>query len=100
MHESLLDLIAACGDVNRNIMAPANSERDAAHAAMYDHAKSLSDSTLPKTRAYHEIWLDDELVAGGEPEEEPLYGATYLPRKFKVGFAIPRPMTSTSTRRI
>ena len=89
MHETLLDSIAACGDVNRNIMAPANPERSAAHAAMYDHAKSLSDHTLPKTRAYHEIWLDDELVAGGEPEEEPLYGPTYLPRKFKVGFAIP-----------
>lgn len=89
MDEALLDSIAACGDVNRNIMAPPNPERSAAHAAMYEHAKSLSEHTLPKTRAYHEIWLDGEKVAGGEPEEEPLYGATYLPRKFKVGFAIP-----------
>ncbi|MCF3651949.1 NADPH-dependent assimilatory sulfite reductase hemoprotein subunit [Synoicihabitans lomoniglobus] len=89
MHATLLDSIAACGDVNRNIMAPANPERSPAHAAMYDHAKNLSDYALPKTRAYHEIWLDDELVAGGEPEVEPLYGPTYLPRKFKVGFAIP-----------
>ncbi len=89
MDEALMDSIAACGDVNRNIMAPPNPERSAAHAAMYDHAKALSEHTLPKTRAYHEIWLDGEKVAGGEPEVEPLYGETYLPRKFKVGFAIP-----------
>ena len=42
-----------------------------------------------KTHAYHEIWLDEELVAGGEPESEPIYGPTYLPRKFKTGFAVP-----------
>jgi len=89
MHTVLLDSIAACGDVNRNVMAPANPERSAVHGAMYDHAKAFSDYALPKTRAYHEIWLDEELVAGGEPEEEPLYGDTYLPRKFKCGFAIP-----------
>ena len=89
MHQALMDSIAACGDVNRNIMAPPNPERSAAHAATYEHAKSFSEYALPKTKAYHEIWLDDELVAGGEPEEEPLYGATYLPRKFKVGFAVP-----------
>jgi len=89
MDAALIDSIAACGDVNRNVMAPPNPERSAAHAAMYDHAKGFSEYALPKTRAYHEIWLDGELVAGGEPEVEPLYGPTYLPRKFKVGFAIP-----------
>ncbi len=89
MHEVLLDSIAACGDVNRNVMAPPNPERSAAHAAMYDHAKGISEHLLPSTRAYHEIWLDEEKVAGSEPEVEPLYGATYLPRKFKIGFAIP-----------
>lgn len=89
MHRALLDSIAACGDVNRNVMAPPNPERSPAHAAMYDHAKALSEAMLPKTHAYHEIWLDEKLVAGGEPEAEPMYGATYLPRKFKVGFAIP-----------
>jgi sulfite reductase (NADPH) hemoprotein beta-component len=89
MHQVLLDSIAACGDVNRNVMAPINPERSPVHAAMYDHAKEFSEHVLPKTRAYHEIWIEDELVAGGEPEEEPLYGTTYLPRKFKTGFAIP-----------
>lgn len=89
MHRVLLDSIAACGDVNRNVMAPVNPERSPVHGIMYEHAKAFSEHVLPKTRAYHEIWIEDELVAGGEPEEEPIYGATYLPRKFKTGFAIP-----------
>jgi len=89
MHQALLDSIAACGDVNRNVMAPPNPERSAVLQQVYDHARAWSEFALPKTRAYHEIWLDDELVAGGEPEREPMYGATYLPRKFKVGFALP-----------
>ncbi|WP_221028849.1 NADPH-dependent assimilatory sulfite reductase hemoprotein subunit [Actomonas aquatica] len=89
MHKALLDSIAACGDVNRNVMAPPNPERSAAHGAMYEHAKGISEHLLPSTRAYHEIWLDEEKVAGSAPEEEPIYGKTYLPRKFKIGFAIP-----------
>ena len=89
MHEVLLDSIAACGDVNRNVMAPPNPERSAVLQEVYDHARAWSEIALPKTRAYHEIWLDDEKVAGGEPESEPMYGATYLPRKFKTGFALP-----------
>lgn len=89
MHEVMLDSIAACGDVNRNVMAPPNPERSPVHQQVYELAKKFSDFALPKTRAYHEIWIDDELVAGGEPEAEPMYGATYLPRKFKTGFAVP-----------
>jgi sulfite reductase (NADPH) hemoprotein beta-component len=68
MHEVLLDSIAACGDVNRNVMAPPNPERSAVLQEVYDHAKAWSEFALPKTRAYHEIWLDEEKVAGGEPE--------------------------------
>ena len=89
MHEVLLDSIAACGDVNRNVMAPPNPERSPVLQEVYEHARGWSEYALPKTRAYHEIWLDEELVAGGEPEREPMYGDTYLPRKFKTGFAIP-----------
>jgi sulfite reductase (NADPH) hemoprotein beta-component len=89
MNQVLLDSIAACGDVNRNVMAPPNPERSAVLQQVYDHARAWSEFALPKTHAYHEIWLDDELVAGGEPEVEPMYGATYLPRKFKVGFVVP-----------
>ncbi|PTY05787.1 sulfite reductase [Opitutaceae bacterium EW11] len=91
MHQVLLDSIAACGDVNRNVMAPPNPERSPVHQQVYELAKNWSEFALPKTRAYHEIWIDDELVAGGEQkeDEEPMYGPTYLPRKFKTGFAIP-----------
>jgi sulfite reductase (NADPH) hemoprotein beta-component len=89
MHQALLDSIAACGDVNRNVMAPPNPERSAVLQQVYEHARAWSEFALPKTHAYHEIWLDDEMVAGGEPESEPMYGATYLPRKFKTGFAVP-----------
>jgi sulfite reductase (NADPH) hemoprotein beta-component len=90
MHEVLLDSIAACGDVNRNVMSSPNPERSAVLQECYAHAKAWSEFALPKTHAYHEIWLDDELVAGGEQKEtEPMYGATYLPRKFKTAFAVP-----------
>jgi len=89
MHKVLLDSIAACGDVNRNVMAPPNPERNPVFRRVYEDAKAWSEFALPKTRAYHEIWLDEELVAGGEPEFEPMYGSTYLPRKFKSAFAIP-----------
>ena len=89
MHAVLLDSISACGDVNRNVMAPPNPERSAIHQQVYELARAFSEFALPKTRAYHEIWLGEDLVAGGEPPAEPLYGAAYLPRKFKTGFAVP-----------
>ncbi|MBX7123793.1 MAG: NADPH-dependent assimilatory sulfite reductase hemoprotein subunit [Opitutaceae bacterium] len=89
LNSVLLDSIAACGDVNRNVMAPPNPERSPVLQQVYEQAKAWSEHVLPKTRAYHEIWLDEEKVAGGEPEVEPFYGATYLPRKFKTGFAVP-----------
>ena len=87
--DALLDTRAACGDVNRNVIATSNPYEGQAHAAALDLAKPLRDSLLPRTRAWHEIWLGEELVAGGEPEEEPLYGLTYLPRKFKIAIAVP-----------
>jgi sulfite reductase (NADPH) hemoprotein beta-component len=89
MHRVLLDSIAACGDVNRNVMAPPNPERSEAARQVHEHAVAWSEYALPKSRAYHEIYLDEELVAGGEPEREPMYGDTYLPRKFKTGFVLP-----------
>lgn len=89
MHEVLLDSIAACGDVNRNVMTSPNPERSPILQQVYEQARAWSEFALPKTHAYHEIWLDEEMVAGGEPEAETIYGATYLPRKFKVGFALP-----------
>ena len=88
INDVLLDTIAACGDVNRNVMASANPHESALQRAVWAQAAAVSDHLLPRTRAYHEIWLDGDRVAGGV-DEEPLYGATYLPRKFKIAFAIP-----------
>ncbi|PAE19136.1 assimilatory sulfite reductase (NADPH) hemoprotein subunit [Bacillus sp. 7504-2] len=87
----LLDTIAACGDVNRNVMSNANPFQSELHAEVYEWSKKLSDDLLPKTRAYHEIWLDEEKIfSSPELEEaEPMYGPVYLPRKFKIGIAIP-----------
>ncbi len=86
---ALLDTIAACGDVNRNVIATANPYESAAHADVVAAARAISAHLRPHSRAYHEIWLDNEKVAGGEPEEEPIYGAGYLPRKFKIAIAVP-----------
>ncbi|MEQ8495682.1 MAG: sulfite reductase, partial [Gammaproteobacteria bacterium] len=82
INEALLDTIAACGDVNRNVMSSANPHESALQRAVWEQAAALSEHLLPRTHAYHEIWLDSERIAGGEAEAEPLYGATYLPRKF------------------
>jgi sulfite reductase (NADPH) hemoprotein beta-component len=87
MEAVLLDSIAACGDVNRNVMCNPNPVDSRAHEVVYQWTLRLSEHLLPKTRAYYEIWLDKEKVAGGE--EEPMYGPTYLPRKFKVGITVP-----------
>jgi len=91
IHASLMDTIAACGDVNRNVLCNTNPHQSEIHTEVYEWAKKLSDDLLPRTRAYHEIWLDEEKVAGTpEVEEvEPMYGPLYLPRKFKIGIAIP-----------
>lgn len=89
INATLIDTLAACGDVNRNVMVAANPLESAAHAEVQDWAAKLSKHFLPNSRAYYEIWLDEELVAGSGEEEEPIYGNTYLPRKFKVAFAVP-----------
>ena len=82
-----LDSIAACGDVNRNVMCNPNPVDSRLHQEVHGWAVKLSEHLLPKSRAYFELFLGEEKVAGGE--EEPLYGPTYLPRKFKVGIAVP-----------
>jgi sulfite reductase (NADPH) hemoprotein beta-component len=88
INAALVDTLAACGDVNRNVAVAANPHVSAAHAAVYAQAAALSEHLLPDTRAYYEIWLDEERVAGNV-EPDPIYGEAFLPRKFKIGFAIP-----------
>jgi sulfite reductase (NADPH) hemoprotein beta-component len=87
---ALLDTLAACGDVNRNVLASTNPHQSRAHKEAHALAAAISDHLLPKTPAYREIWLDGEKIAGGEEEVvEPVYGRTYLPRKFKTVVAVP-----------
>jgi len=92
IHDALASTIAACGDVVRNVVSTANPIESSAHAEAYAWATRLSSELAPKTGAYHEIWLDGEkLHVDADPveDQEPLYGTTYLPRKFKIGLAIP-----------
>ncbi|HXD79683.1 MAG TPA: NADPH-dependent assimilatory sulfite reductase hemoprotein subunit [Puia sp.] len=84
-----LDSIAACGDVNRNVTCTANPLQSPIHEQVHAYARKISEMLLPKTRAYYEIWLDEEQLADKRAEEDPLYQERYLPRKFKVGIAIP-----------
>jgi len=88
LHEVLLDTIAACGDDSRGVMATSDPADSMVHAEVATLAKQVSDHVIPKTNAYHEIWYGKERVATSE-NEEPFYGPTYLPRKFKIGFAVP-----------
>ncbi len=91
INEALLDTIAACGDVNRNVMCSPNPNQSRIQPEVDALARKVSQHLTPSTRAYHEIWLEDKLVAGGPPVsgEEPIYGKLYLPRKFKIAFTIP-----------
>jgi len=88
INAQLIDTIAACGDVNRNVLCSPNPVDSRAHAEVFEWSKKISEHLLPNTRAYHELWLD------GEKQEldgvvEPIYGPTYLPRKFKTAVVIP-----------
>ncbi|SJZ87225.1 assimilatory sulfite reductase (NADPH) hemoprotein subunit [Novilysobacter spongiicola] len=89
INAAMIDTIAACGDVTRNIAVAANPQVSAVHARVHADAAGLSTHLLPRTRAYHEIWLDEQPVVAAPAEDEPIYGQTYLPRKFKIGFAVP-----------
>jgi len=89
MDSVVLDSIAACGDVNRNVMVNPNPYQSGAHAEAMDLATKISEHLLPRTGAYREIFLDDEKVISNEEEHEPIYGKTYLPRKFKITVAVP-----------
>ena len=90
VNEHLLSTIAACGDVVRNIITCPAPIKDNKHKVLEEATYLLNQATMPNTRAYHEIWVDGKVVAGGAPEEdEPLYGKYYLPRKFKIAVGFP-----------
>lgn len=91
MHQTLnstgIDSIATAGDVNRNVLCTSNPVESELHQEAYDWAKKISEHLLPKTRAYLEVWLDGERL--DTPDQEPILGSTYLPRKFKTTVVIP-----------
>lgn len=89
INAAALDTIAACGDVNRNVMCNPNPFLSQAHADVLRISQEISDHLTPQTGAYHEIWLDGEKVETTTEEVEPIYGKTYLPRKFKIAVAVP-----------
>ena len=89
INDTAMDTIAACGDVNRNVMCNVNPEKSELHADVLKVSEDLSAHLTPATGAYHEIWLDGEKVESSEGVEEPIYGKTYLPRKFKITVAVP-----------
>lgn len=94
LREVLLDTKAACGDDTRGVMATVNPLVSKAHAEVYALAKQASEHALHRTGAYREIWYEEErdpstIKKVPDGSEEPFYGRTYMPRKFKIGFAIP-----------
>ena len=88
LNDAMLDTIAACGDVNRNVIARVNPWQSRSHAELAALAQAIAAHLLPRSRAWHEIFIDGEQVSG-EDEEEPIYSRTYLPRKFKIAVALP-----------
>jgi len=98
LNDALCTTLAACGDVNRNVMAPATPSTSVLVDQVHADSRRVSDALLPQTQAYHDIWINGEPLKldAGEKQafEDPLYGKSYLPRKFKVAFAIP-PLNDT-----
>ena len=84
-----LDSIATCGDINRNVTCAAYPTASPLHGEIHAFADKISRHLMPKTRAYYEVWLDEEKLADKKDEEDPLYQDRYLPRKFKIAIAIP-----------
>ena len=90
INKKLILTYGACGDVVRNIMACPVCDIDPGYSVdLIKLAKEISDHLLPNTRAYYEVWVDEEKIELDNKEEEPFYGKTYLPRKFKIGLAMP-----------
>ena len=98
INDSLLSTLAACGDVNRNVMAPPTPAFTAAREQVFEDCERIAMALAPRTRAYHAIWLEGVQLDLQDPANkefvDPLYGKQYLPRKFKVAFVIP-PLNDT-----
>jgi len=93
INEAMLSTLAACGDVNRNVMAPPTPAYTQARAQVLEDCKRVADALKPRTQAYHSIWIEGAQLKLDDPANkdfaDPLYGKTYLPRKFKTAFVVP-----------
>ncbi len=93
INEAMLSTLAACGDVNRNVMAPPTPAYTQARAQVFEDCKRVADALKPRTQAYHSIWIEGAQLKLDDPANkdfaDPLYGKTYLPRKFKTAFVVP-----------
>jgi len=93
VNESLLSTLAACGDVNRNVMASPTPSQTHARSQMIEDVRRVVAALAPSTGAYHSIWIDGVQLNLEDPVNrgfvDPLYGRTYLPRKFKTAFVMP-----------
>ena len=93
INDALLSTLAACGDVNRNVMAPPTPAYTPVREQVFEDSKRVMEAPTPQTKAYHSIWIDGVQLDLEDEENknfvDPLYGKTYLPRKFKAGFIVP-----------
>ena len=95
INDALATTLAACGDVNRNVMAPPTPAGNALSTRVLEDCRRVTEALLPSTRAYHQIWVEGVKIKVDDSDfEDPLYGKTYLPRKLKSAFAIP-PLNDT-----
>ena len=88
-NKSKLDSIATCGDINRNVVCASHPKQSPIHEKVFAYADKISEMLMPKTKAYYEIWLNEEKIFDKKDEEDPLYQDRFLPRKFKIAIAIP-----------
>ncbi|HEX6926572.1 MAG TPA: NADPH-dependent assimilatory sulfite reductase hemoprotein subunit [Longimicrobiaceae bacterium] len=89
LNDALVTTFGACGDVVRNVVTCPAPIAGGLREEVIEWARRIRDETLPRSRAYHEIWIEGQSVTREEAEPDPLYGERYLPRKFKIGFAFP-----------
>jgi sulfite reductase (NADPH) hemoprotein beta-component len=89
LREVGVDSKAACGDVARTVMSGVNPGLSKLHKEVYEHARKTSDHAIHQTSAFEEVWFNEKPAEPRGEDEEPFYGKQYMPRKFKIGFAIP-----------
>lgn len=89
LNDALVTTFGACGDVVRNVVSCPAPIAGGLREEVIEWARLIRDETLPRSRSYHEIWVEGTSITRAEAEPDPLYGDRYLPRKFKIGFAFP-----------